>query len=802
MNISYRWLRDVAPGIESPPEELARRLAARGAPVEEMTSLGRDLADIRISRVRAVREHPDADRLILCDVEAGEGEVQQVVCGAPNVREGGVYPFAPVGTTLPGGMEIEEAKIRGQRSRGMLCSARELGLGTDHSGILELPEDLEPGAPLVESLGLDDVRLDVEVTPNRGDLLSHLGVARELAPGGDAGLRLSHVPEPATAVFERRTDDREVAGAGARIRIEDPDGCHRYLGAVIRNVEVGPSPPWLSSRLRAAGARPINNVVDATNHVLLEMGQPLHAFDLDRLAEDTIVVRRAKAEETLTTLDGVERELSGEMLCICDARRPVAVAGVMGGEDSEVGAETTDVLLECALFEPAGIRRTRMELDLSTDASYRFERGVDPDAMVAALRRAVELILTTAGGELDPVVLDVNARARTELTVPLRPERVEEVLGVAFDVETLQDLLEPLGFGAEERYGGTLEVTVPGWRSYDVTREIDLIEEVARAHGYDSFPETMEAYRPGSVPDHPLFAVEDDVRDLLVGRGFLEAQVPAFVPEEEGEVALLNPISRDESHLRTTLLPGLLRRVEANFARGRRDVRLFELGTCFSSNGREELPDEETRVGVVATGRRRPPHWSTPGEAVDLWDLKGWLEELVGGARMGDLEVRPGAPEEGLFVAERGFSLVDGTGAVRGRGGRVRTSVVDAPPWADPVWALELGLPAEPAPASVRRFEEPSSFPGVSRDLALIVPDDLPAERVRSAIREVGGPFLVDVALFDLYRGEGIPPETRSLAYRLHFSSPDRTLTDDEVDRAVGSIVDRLEEDPGVEPRG
>ncbi len=801
MKVSYRWLRDVAPGIDFGPDEATARLAARGAPVEERVDLGRTLGEIRVARVERVREHPGADRLVLCDVAAG-GETVQVVCGAPNVREGGLYPFAPVGATLPGGTTIREAEIRGARSAGMLCSERELGLGRDHSGLLELDGGVEPGASFVEAFGLDDVRLDVEVTPNRGDLLSHLGIARELAPDGHAGLRLPDLPDAPEVELSLTEDAREATAGGATVRIEEPDLCFRYLGAVIRGVQVGPSPPWLAARLRAAGARPINNVVDATNYVLLELGQPLHAFDLDRLRERTIVVRRARPGEVITTLDGVDRSLSEEMLCICDARDPVAVAGVMGGEDSEVSGETTDVLLECALFEPTQVRATREALELSTDASYRFERGVDPTGMVAALRRAAEVVLATAGGEPEGDVADVRPRPWDGLSVALRPARIRRLLGVGFEPDDLRGLLEPMGFAVEEGKAEALSVRIPGWRSYDVTREVDLIEEVARSHGYDRFPEELGPFRPGAVPDHPLFGLEDELRDHLVGRGYLEAQVPAFAPPEEGEVALLNPISAEESRLRTSLIPGLVRRVEHNLARGVRDVRLFEIGTCFFENPGRARPREETRVAVVVTGRRRPPHWSRPDVPVDLWDVKALLAELVERARIPGGTVRPESPggtpvEEGLAFAVR-----DGDGRVRGGGGRLPPGAVDAPPWSGDVWALELVLPGDPGPAPVSAFEAPPAFPGVERDLALLVPRELPVERVRKVIDGAGGSHLGRVEIFDLYEGEGIPEGTRSVAFRLHFVSPERTLKDEDVDEATARVVRTLEEELGVERRG
>ncbi len=807
MNVSFRWLRDLVPGLEDTPDELAARLALLGAPVEASVPLGQGMDGVVVARVEEVSEHPNADRLSLCRVHDGRESVQ-VVCGASNVRAGRLYPLARVGATLPGGPTIRKAKIRGETSRGMLCSAKELGLGADHAGILELPAELEPGRDLVEALGLDDVRMEIEVTANRGDLLSHVGVAREAAPDGVAGVRLPEVeggagaPEPG---FER--GGGEARGAGIRIRIEEPDLCRRYLGAVIRGVEVGPSPPWLVSRLRAVGARPVNNVVDATNYVLLELGHPLHAFDLATLEGPRIVVRSARAGERIRTLDGVERALDPEMLAICDASRPVAVAGVMGGEDSEVGAGTTDVLLECALFEPTSIRLTRRSLELSTDASHRFERWVDPEGAEEAILRAIEVVLAVAGGRLEEPVLDAHPRPHEPVRTTLRPERVERVLGVPFTREALRELLEPLGFslgerGPEGEDGDGLAVAVPGWRWRDVTREIDVIEEVARRHGYDRFPADLRPFPPGTVPDHPLFALEARLRTLLVGRGCWEAQNPPLVGSEAGEVPLLNPVSARESHLRSSLLVPLVGNVEHNLARGVRDVRLFELGTVFRDSG-EERPDEETRVGLVLTGRRTPPHWSEAAVDVDLWDLKGLLAELAREVVGEDAALRPGGPESHpLLEPAESFTVEDGRGEPVGAGGRVREGAIDAPAWAGPVWALELRLPPAPEPRTDPTVRPPPPFPGTERDLALLVPDALAVERVRATIEAAGLEHLTDVEIFDLYRGEGVPAGVRSVAFRLRFRSPERTLTDQEVEEATSALIERLRDELDIEPRG
>lgn len=802
MNVSYRWLKAIAPDLGDDLQALAERMTLRGAPVEKIRSLADGIEGVRVAHVLEVRKHPDADRLSVCQVDGGAGVVQ-VVCGAPNVRAGGWYPFAPVGTVLPGDFAIRKAKIRGEVSEGMLCSEKELGLGREHGGIMEIRGAFTAGESFVEALGLEDWRLDVEVTSNRPDLLSHRGVARELSPGGEPGLMDPPIPGAAELSPTLRRDGTEVSVPGVRIVVEDPGLCPRYIGAVVRGVTVGPSPAWLATRLRAAGVRPISNVVDATNYVLLELGQPLHAFDLSRLGGETIRVRTARPGERIRTLDSVDRPLGPEMLCICDDARPVAVAGVMGGEDSEVSAETTDILLECALFKPGSVRATRKALGLSTDASYRYERGVDPEGMEHALRRCLEIILATAGGELQPEVADVCPTPFSRPVVRLRPARVERILGVPFSPGEISGLLEPLGFPVREGPEGALLVEVPGYRSWDVRREIDLIEEVARTHGFDRFPADLAPFRPGTVPDDPLLQLQDGLRRHLVARGFLEAQTLAFAPPSDGVVEVMNPLSTEESRLRASILPALLRRVSYNFHRGTRDVRLFEVGTVFHAPPEPgDLPREETRVAVVLTGGRTPPHWSGNGEAVDLWDVRGLLEELVPLLRLpGAPSLVGGAGPWELLHPASSLVLRDDQGGFPGAGGRVRRGVVDAPPWAGDVWGIEVVLPQRPPPAPERLYHALPLHPPVERDVALLLPAGVEAAAVAARIRALGGGLLESVEIFDLYQGPGIREGYRSVAYRLVFRAPDRTLVEADVTPGLRTILDTLKEESGVEPR-
>ncbi len=802
MKVSRRWLESLL-GTELQTEEVSERLADLGFPVESVVDVAEALADIVVARVREVRQHPNADKLSLCTVDDGSGEPFQVVCGAPNVRAGGHYPFIPVGGVLPDGTKIRKAKLRGEVSNGMLCSARELGLGQDHAGILALDGDYEPGSSFVDAMALGDEVLDVEVTANRGDLLGHVGVAREL---GRPEIR--PIPGAPEIRLEPISDPREVRTGGVTLVNDVPELCGRFTGAIVRGVKVGPSPDWLQMRLRAIGARPINNVVDATNWVLFELGQPLHAYDLSKLRGSEVRIRMARDGETVRTLDEQEHELDASMLVIADAERTIDIAGIMGELETAVSDQTTDIFLECAHFDPASIRRTKKALGIQSDAGYRFERYVDADGQARALERCLEVILATAGGELHPEMLDVHPRPFDPRTIELGLDRVERLLGVAFETATIIELLEPLGFACEVgAAGGPLRVTVPGWRAADVTRPVDLIEEIARRWGYGRFPEAAAAYRPGTVPDHPLFVLEDRIRDLLIGFGFFEAQTPTFVPESEGEVRLSNPMSSEEPVLRREILPSLLRRLEYNLARGLREVALFELATSFRA-----IPDcgdppvaEEARVALVSTGPIGL-HWSGGDRVVDVWDLKGWAEALVRLAWGPGAALRPGASDrDGARDGWRAgwyMEVVDEAGDVRGVAGQVEPSPLDLPPWAGAVFALEVGLPAEPDVSDARTARALPTHPGSDRDLALLVPSDVAAARIEAVAREAGGALLVDVTIFDRYDGEGVPEGMASLGWRFRYQAADRTLTDEEVDAATARIAAALEEECGARIRG
>src|SRR5216110_812800 len=614
MIVSRRWLEALL-DRSLDARDIAERLTLHAAAVDAVVPLHQDLSDVLIARVLEVKKHPDADRLSLCLVDhGGGGGPVEVVCGAPNVQAGKTYPFAPVGAVLPGGLKLERRKIRGVESNGMLCSAKELGLGVDHAGILELDTQAPPGTPFLEAIPVADEQIVIDVSANRPDLLCHKGVARELAVALGGTVKLPEIPGGQGGQLRRpkapvRGKDRGAVD-GVEVRVEDPEGAPRYMIAVMRGVKVQPSPSWLATRLQAIGQRSINNIVDATNYILFEINQPLHAFDLAKLRGPAVVVRRAKPNEPIVTLDGVARKLTPEMTAICDAERPQIVAGVMGSAESEVSAATTDIVLEAAYFQPTRIRRTRRALGLSSESSYRFERGIDILAMPQALGRAVDLIVAIAGGEMREPPLDLWPEPHKARSVFLREARVGHLLGVEVPRKEIERLLSAVGFVAAPK-DDRLAVHIPGWRP-DVTREVDLIEEVARLRGYDTFPDELRPYRPGTVPDAPAELVLRRIREQLVasGNGLLEARTLPLGPADGPDaVAVLNPLSAEEAHLRSRLLPSLIRRVEYNWSQGQRDVRLFEVGTVFrKAQGPSHRPHEELHLAIVLTGARHPPH--------------------------------------------------------------------------------------------------------------------------------------------------------------------------------------------------
>jgi phenylalanyl-tRNA synthetase beta chain len=813
VNASYEWLKAIVP-FDYTPEQLRDVITARCCPVDELVRLRADLASVVVGQVVEAGAHPESDHLWVTKVDAGAGELLDVVCGAPNVKVGAKYPFAAAGTTLPGGLKLEKRKIRGATSNGMLCSARELGLGDEHDGILELNTTLPPGAPFLDAMPVGDTRIVVDVTPNRPDLLSHLGIAREIAAatGGTAALPTldgasAKIPAAVRPVV---APDREESAGPVRVTLEDPEGCPRLAGVFIRGVKVGPSPAWLVERLVAVGSRSINNVVDATNYMLHEVGQPMHAYDAKLLAGPAIVARRARAGETLRTLDGVDRKLDPSMTVIADAERAQGVAGVMGGSTSEVGDATTDIFLEVAYFDPSSIRRTRRALQLSTDASYRFERGIDIEGIPRALERAAQLLIAVAGGSIEGAPIDLYPAPRHALSITIDSARVAKLLGEPVAEPEIAKLLAPVGFAVGAFANARASVTVPTWRP-DVTQSVDLVEEIARLRGYDSFSNELRPFRRGTVPDSPLAVLTKRVRESCVSAGLLEALSMPFVRGvDDSHVKLANPMAEDEGYLRRDLLETLAKRAEHNLAQRHRDVRLFEIGSVFAPTP-AGLPREEMRVAAIVLGHRHPPHWSdTNAPDFDEWDAKGLAELIataVGGAAQTELRAAPDSSalwEVAIFGEARGV---------------VRRLALDAPVWAPAAFGVEITLvhvssaPVAPPgqsklehaelgePTSHFKFKPFPSTPSTFVDIALLVPNDLAASRIESVIREASGELLESLSLLSEYRGAGIAEGFRSVAWRLTFRHPERTLRDKEVAGRRDKLLRTLEGELGVRQR-
>jgi phenylalanyl-tRNA synthetase beta chain len=788
MNVSRRWLEAFL-RRSLDVRELTERLTMLGAAVDAVEPLHAELADVVIGAVEEVRPHPNADRLRVCLVNAGASERFNVVCGASNVEAGQKYPFAPVGAVLPGGLRIEKRKLRGEVSEGMLCSARELALGPDGEGIWQLDTDAAPGSRLLDALPLADHRLVVDVGPNRPDLLGHKGFARELAAVYGTPFRLPPIPNPAGGDLPPvRRVGSESNVAGVRVAIQDAEGCPRLLGAVLRGVRIAPSPLWLAQRLEAVGIRAINNVVDATNYVMLELNQPMHAYDIKRLRGPSVFARRAEQGEVVTTLDGVERTLTPEMTVIADEGGTIGIAGVMGGASTEVTTETTEIFLECAYFTPRHVRRTRRTLGLSTEASYRFERGIDRWGGVEALRRCIEIIQSIAGAQLEDTPVDLGPGPPNPPRIFLRPSRVTQVLGVELPLNAIEGYLVSIGATLVPKpEDGRIAVEAPSWRP-DLLREVDLIEEIARLHGYQNFPDELRPFRPGLLQDAPIERAASVVRRGLVEQGLFEVMpLPTSPAQGADSVRLLNPLSSAENYLRGRLLPGLVRLVQGNWDNHVENVRLFEIGTVFAISAAGERPREERHVAAVLTGRREPAHWTDTGESrLDMWDLKGQFEVAVG------LAIPGGAVQ----LEGNGWVARDPNGRTVGQAGLLES---DAPPWAAPLFGYELVL--DPVLRDAIRFQALPSTPASERVLALLLPEGTSVRQVEELLRKNGEPLLENVTIESDYRGSELPPGTRSVAFRLTFRAPERTLRDTETDTIEARMLAALTAELGIQRR-
>ncbi len=787
MKVLLSWLREFAPEIDGDPAALGDVLSALGLTVEDMTVTGSVPDGVVLGRVLELRPHPDADRIQLVEVDDGSGKALQVCCGAFNMAAGDLVPLARVGTVLPNGLEIARRKMRGQASEGMCCSEIELDMGDDAEGIMILNDRVSagagPGTPLADALGMEpDVLWDLDVGANRPDALSVMGVARDLA----AGLGVAFEP-PDWSTDASGPDISEVAS----VEIVDPTLCGRFVGRVLRNAPQGSSPPWMANRLTALGQRPINSIVDISNYVMLELGQPSHTFDLGRVSRSRIRVRRARDGETITTLDGVHRTLAvGDGVIADGDDEAIGIAGVMGGASTEIDDGTTDVLVEMAWWDPPSISRTAKRLNLSSEAATRFRRGADWGYNVERCMNRFVQLAAQQGAEVAPGLIDERGDLPDRRPLRVRTARVNRLLGTGLSAPEMADHLRSIGFGADPAGDAELDVTVPTWR-WDTSTEADIAEEVARLHGYESIERTV----PTANEAGGLSAYQKDrrlVRDVLVGAGCYETQPMPFVAPgalaavglPEDGITLSNPVDDSESVLRTSLLPGQLRAVAYNQRHFNGDVRLFEIGHVYRPALEGQLlPDEREFLAVALSGEEAPA-------AVAVLDL------LAAALSLPAVELRSGSLP-GMHPTRAAEVAV--AGRVRGAVGEIDPGVLEAGGVSGRVAWLQLDLQEVlDGPRARRRYRPVSKYPPSDVDLAFVVPESVAAAQVERALRASAGSLLADIELFDAYRGAGVPDGSRSLAYRLRFQADDHTLTDAEVAAARRKCIDETSRRTGA----
>lgn len=785
MKFSEQWLRGwVNPQVSR--DELVARLSMAGLEVDSVTPAAGQFSGIVVGEILATEQHPDADKLRVCQVSNGQ-ETFQVVCGAPNARPGIKIPFAMIGAELPGDFKIKKAKLRGVESFGMLCSAAELQISEENDGLLELASDAPVGENIRQYLSLDDASIEIGLTPNRGDCLSIAGLARDVSALYDVPVTRPLVPAVAAAHDEVRP-----------VEVQAPAACPRYLGRVIRNVDLSkPTPLWMVERLRRSDVRSIDAAVDITNYVMLELGQPMHAFDLAEI-NGGIRVRMAEEDEKLVLLDGQEVALRADTLVIADHTRALAIAGVMGGEHSGVDtAKTRDLFLESAFFEPISVAGKARSYGLHTDASHRYERGVDSQLAREAMERATALLLEVVGGEAGPIVEAVSEQHLPSIApVTLRAERIAQMLGMEMDPAQVEQLLNNLGLATEADGAGQWTVNVPSHR-FDISLEVDLIEELARLYGYNNLPVRYPQARLAPQARPETRGELPNLRRLLVARGYQEAITYSFIDPKLFELfspgveplLLANPISSDMAAMRASLWPGLVKAVQHNLNRQQDRVRLFESGLRFV--GQLGNLAQEPMIAGVVTGSRLPEGWANGRDTIDFFDVKADVEALLG---------HSGALDDFTFVAGKHPALHPGQtaeiqreGKVVGYLGALHPELAKALDLDRQVFVFELVL-ADVVEGRLPKFSELSKFPETRRDLALIAGRDVASQDVLDVIRDNAGEWLTDLRLFDVYQGKGIDPDRKSLAVGLTWQHPSRTLNDDEVNTTLHTILTSLEQ--------
>lgn len=794
MKVSASWLKEYVP-VDMPVSELADKLTMAGLEVDSVTNRYQYLDSVETGRIVEISPHPKAEKLKICSVNLGAKTIQ-VVCGAPNAAQGQMAACALPGTIFPDGNVLQDTVIRGQASQGMLCSEKELGLGTDGSGILVLDPDTQPGVKLPEALGLSDAVIEIDLTPNRPDCLSMIGIAREAAAIQNVPLRL---PEQ-TGFSEHNT-----AAEHTRVTIESPELCPRYAARLIFDIAVAPSPPWLQDRLLSVGLRPINNIVDITNFVMMETGQPLHAFDFDRLADQRIVVREADKGEVFTTLDQKERRLSSGMLLICDGEKPVALAGIMGGLNSEISDQTTRVLLESAYFNPGSIRKTAKLLGLGTDASHRFERGVDPEGTVTAINRAAALMADIGKGRLIEGVVDVHPKPFEPRSIELDINRANQLLGLRLTRDEMARQLASIDFTVKPVDEHMLVVTPPTFR-VDVTRPEDLMEEVARLSGYDNIPTTFPAMTAGSRKPIDALVWRDAIKDTMLGFGFTEAINYSFIPtnacdrlrlpendSRRSTVKILNPLTEDQAEMRSTMIPGLLDTMLRNVSRQTTTLKLFEIGKVFIHKADDEQPDEKDMLTAIWTGNSTDAAWHSKGRECDFYDMKGVVEGLLESLRLKQISFTA-LPAKECFYTKPGYSArIAAADCPIGIIGEVHPAVLADYGLKQTAYITELDLDQLiPCIPSTKQYRPIPRFPSISRDITMIIDETVETQSVLSAVASAENHLVQKVVLFDVYRGKPVPEGRKSISFRIVYRSPDQTLEDAYINQIHADIGSRL----------
>ncbi|NOX90330.1 MAG: phenylalanine--tRNA ligase subunit beta [Calditrichaeota bacterium] len=782
MKVTYRWLKEFVDFSET-PDELAELLTEAGLEVEEVTPLVQPFSGIIVGKVEQVQKHPNADKLSVCQVRTDKGTFQ-VICGAPNVKEGQFVPFAAVGAELPIGMKIKRAKIRGVESLGMICSKEELGLETHSEGIWAFDRELPLGKDVYELLEADqDWVFDIAVTPNRGDCLSVYGIAREVA--ALTGNKLKPLNSEVEESLETKIDEI------VKIHIHDPEGCPRYAARVIRDVKISPSPDWMQRKLEAVGLRPINNIVDITNYVLVELGHPLHAFDLRQIEGSEIHVRSSEAGDRFVTLDDKERLLPENTVMICDAAKPVAIGGIMGGQNSEVSGQTKDVLLESAYFKPERIAMSSKKLGLSTDASQRFERGADPENVIRALNRAAALMAELAGAKIAKGICDVYPSPLKEKEIPFKADKINRLLGTRFSEELIKEKLTSIQLKVNEG-----KVIVPTFR-HDLSIAEDLAEEVARLVNYSNLPAKDFTTIFYDMPQSDHEKRIQYLRTELLALGLQEIFCQSMVKYEEAEpfaesapIRIKNPVSDDMACMRPSLFSGMLKAVSYNLNRNNRDLRFFEIGRIFTSFDRENIPTQPYAVAAVITGRRDLPNWNVPEEFVDFYDIKGYLETFLQKLFLDNYKII--LYDNARYMAAGESVAVRIDDEIVGVCGRLNPEVCGIFDIERAVYGFELNVDQlQKYMIFDRQFQPIPKFPYSERDIAFLLDEDILAADVVEYVRKNGGSLLKSVEIFDVYQGENIPEGKRSLGLRLRYQSTERTLSDQEVDKYFQQIINK-----------